>query len=65
MPPAEDIASLHEVLCIDRLIALEWQCYGRRPPTPEPGQIVQQEAKTKLVFFISYLIYKTFFCNAV
>ena len=47
VPPAEDIASLHEVLCIDRLIALEWQCFGRRPPTPEPGLVVPQEIKTK------------------
>lgn len=47
IPPAEDIASLHEVLCVDKMIALEWQCIGRRPPTPEPGQMIQQNAEVK------------------
>lgn len=43
IPPAEDIASLHEVLCIDRVLALEWRCLGRRPQTPEGGQNLQPE----------------------
>lgn len=47
VPPAEDVASLHEVLCSDRVIALEWKCFGRRPPTPEGGQIIQQKTEVK------------------
>jgi len=34
LPPPEDIINLYEALDRQENIELEWQCPGRRPPTP-------------------------------